>query len=549
MLEKKIENIGDILSTKFDGGYLKLEAIEGILADLDLTTMKYEVFKSLYGKYNDTLVEKKLHSDRLIIKEGPSVDRVELCMDSELSHTRVRFEFEADVELTQEAKNDIKKLCSILFVFIENKELHNKIKNDNRTLVDGAIDGKEYIITAIEYINQYKENDYLAVVLAINNFDGMNRLYGELIGEQIIMSYAKELVKNTDDDEIVAHRVNEKFALLIKRRNLNKILKILDNCRINQIIENKDTVINLTATAGISEVNYKNANVETIILEPRWAIAFAKAQGDKTALVTDELREKILLQRRIEDTFEEALEKEYIKIWFQPKIDIRDDSIVGVEALARWIEPDTTYAPGEFIPVLEEAGLIKDLDFYILEKACQHISAWQKLGNNVVPLSLNFSRRNLYDSMLPVRINNTLEKYGIDKDNIIIEITETASENMKNQLHFFLEKMRMFGIQTSVDDFGTGYASLAMLRDFELDEIKVDRSFVNVPLFDHKNKVILMSILKMAKSLGMKVIVEGVETTAQRDFLKELGVNYVQGFLYDKPLPRIEFEDRLLKGY
>lgn len=549
MLEKKIENIGDILSTKFKGDYIRLEAIKEILGELGLARFGFEVYRTIYGKYNDKLIEKRLHTEEIKIEDASSVENYELKMNSELSKIRVKFKMEAKKTLSDEAKTDIKKLCSILFVFIENKELHTRIKAENRHLVEGAIDGREYIVTAIEYINKYRDNDYRAIVMAINNFDGMNRLYGELIGDEIVKSYSAELVKLCDSEEIVAHRVNEKFALLIKAENVDKVLGVMNNCKIKQMIDGKETTISLTAAGGMSKVNVDNASVETIILEPRWAIAYAQNEGIKLAEVTDELRDKILLQRRIEDTFEEALAKEYIQLWFQPKVDIRDNSIIGVEALARWIEPDVSFMPSDFVPVLEEAGLIKELDFYVLEKACNYISIWQGLGNSVVPLSLNFSRRNLDDSMLPARINSIIEKYKVNKNNIIIEITETATEQMQNQLHYFLNQMREYGIETSVDDFGTGYASLAMLRDFSLNEIKVDRSFVNVPIFDRKNRIILMSILKLAKSLGMKVIVEGVETIEQRDFLKELGVNFVQGYLYDKPLPRFEFEDRLLSGY
>ncbi|MCR5703380.1 MAG: GGDEF domain-containing phosphodiesterase [Eubacterium sp.] len=419
----------------------------------------------------------------------------------------------------------------------------------NKSGVNGLLTREAYVKKAIQYVKEYHENEYLALIIAIKDFDAMKRLYGEEQGEKIVRMYAEELVKRCDREELVGHRGNDKFALLIKKKNRDEIEKMLDNCEIHLNVGGKQVIMNVRTFVGVAPIDSQSATIEKLVTEPRLALSYGINNGEKFVLISDEICEQMVTKRRIEDTFFTALKKEYIQLWLQPKIDIRTDEIVGVEALARWIEPEQKYFPGEFIPVLEQSGLIGELDFYVLERACKYMEAWQNQGNELVPLSVNFSRINLRDSNLAEKINEVIEKYHIDKKKITVEITETVSQKMKEKMHFFLNDMKKFGIQTSVDDFGTGYASLSMLRDFTMDEIKIDRSFIVAAMSQEKGKIIVKGITEMAKALGMNVIVEGVESLEQKEFLKEIGCYYVQGFLYDQPLPREQFEKRLLKGY
>ncbi len=429
----------------------------------------------------------------------------------------------------------------------KNHILSEKVKRKNG--VDAVLGREEYIEKAIEYVKKYEENDYLALVIAIKDFDAMKRLYGEEPGEKIVKKYAHELLRRCEDEELVGHRGNDKFALLIKKKNRDEIVKLLDNYEIVLDVNGKNVAINIRTFAGIAPIDASNATVEKLIMEPRLALSYGFNNGERLVYISNEICEQMVRKRRIEDSFPTALKENYIQLWLQPKIDIRTDEIVGVEALARWIEPEQSYFPGEFVPILEQAGLIEKLDFYVLERACKYMAAWQKQGNELVPLSVNFSRKNLSNSQLADKINEMIEKYHIDKKKITVEITETVSQKMNEKMHYFLDNMRKNGIQTSVDDFGTGYASLSMLRDFTMDEIKLDRSFILEAMKNEKGKIIVKGIAEMAKELNMNVIVEGVDSEEQKEFLKEIGCYYVQGFLYDKPLPREKFEERLLKGY
>ena len=189
----------------------------------------------------------------------------------------------------------------------------------------------------------------------------------------------------------------------------------------------------------------------------------------------------------------------------------------------------------------------------MLKKVCADIKGWQDLGNETVPVSVNFSRRDIYDEERTPKdtanmILSVIECAGIDPGKIMIEVTETVDETEQKQLFEFMTELCLGGINTSIDDFGTGYSSLSILRDFPISEIKIDRSFINYERLGKNDEIIIQSIITMARKLGIDVITEGVETENQIEFLRNLGCYKVQGFLYDEPLTKYEWERRLTRG-
>jgi len=184
---------------------------------------------------------------------------------------------------------------------------------------------------------------------------------------------------------------------------------------------------------------------------------------------------------------------------------------------------------------------------FVLESVCKNIHAWKAKGNQAVPCSVNFSRRDLKDPDLPSKILEMINRYEIARKEIVIEVTETSSEEEKDMMMNFLQKLKNFGVETSIDDFGTGYSSLSALREYPVGEIKIDRSFINKDL-DENDEIIIKSVIDMADKLHIDVITEGVELVSQKEFLHRLGCDRVQGYLYDKPLPKDLFEERLAIG-
>ena len=249
--------------------------------------------------------------------------------------------------------------------------------------------------------------------------------------------------------------------------------------------------------------------------------------------------------KNIESTFKDELKNGSFVVYYQPKFDIKSGKIIGVEALSRWINNGKVVPPGMFVPILEKNGEIVDLDLFVLEKLCKDIHNYRNLGHNIVPASCNLSRRDFEIEDIEQKVIDIIRKYNVRTDDIVIEVTETTNLEENARLAKFIDAMHKNGIKTSIDDFGTGYSSLSVLRDFKVNEIKIDRSFINREVLTNSDEIIIGSIIDMAKRLSINVICEGVETIQQADFLIRLGCNNAQGFLYSKPLPKEEFEAML----
>ena len=204
----------------------------------------------------------------------------------------------------------------------------------------------------------------------------------------------------------------------------------------------------------------------------------------------------------------------------------------------------------EFIPVLEREGTVCTLDFYVLDKVCRAIRSWIDRGIKPVRVSTNFSKVHLKNPALADRIFAVIDKYGIEPKYIEIELTEMSGYDNYENLAQFIKVMRERGVHTSIDDFGTGYSSLNLLTDLDVDTVKLDKSYsIRLDNHEEKTKILIRNIVNMVHDLGFKVIAEGVETDEQAEFLREIGCSTVQGYLYDRPLPLDQFEQRLEKEY
>ncbi len=229
-------------------------------------------------------------------------------------------------------------------------------------------------------------------------------------------------------------------------------------------------------------------------------------------------------------------------------MDTASGRIVGAESLARWFCNGIVLYPTEFVPILEQEGMVASLDLYVLKKTCEFIREWIDRGIDPVQVSVNFSRRDLTYKDLAGEITRIIDGSGIDRKYIEIEVTETASEDERIMMTSFLSKLRDSNVSTAIDDFGTGYSSLSTLRDFPVSVIKIDRSFINNDELNRSDEIVLKSIVSMAGELGINVVTEGVERPDQTELLRSVGCNVVQGFLYDNPMPKEDFEKRLIKG-
>ena len=278
------------------------------------------------------------------------------------------------------------------------------------------------------------------------------------------------------------------------------------------------------------------------------SLALKKAKDDHRlpyVFATTDMMQSILRQKQIMEIFPEALKAREFEVYYQPKVDTMHNRMVGAEALVRWNHEGQVVRPDEFIGILERDDSICSLDRYVFEQVCKHIRHWINHGIEPVRISTNFSRMNLLDSGFVKFIEDTLKHYRLPRKYIEVEITETASESDSELLSRFLNDMHKIGVSTAIDDFGTGYSSLNLLRDFPADVLKIDKSFIDRHTNTERGNIVLSNISRMASELNMDIITEGVENWEQVEFLRSINVNFVQGFLFDKPMNVSEFEKRL----
>lgn len=246
----------------------------------------------------------------------------------------------------------------------------------------------------------------------------------------------------------------------------------------------------------------------------------------------------------IEKSLNKALEKGEFELYLQPKYNSESDSIVGAEALARWNNKNNgIVSPEVFIPILEKNKNIVKLDMYMFEEACKIISRWSKNNVSLVPISINISKITMSENdNFVIDLKNIIKKYDIDTRFLEIELTERIMFRETNKIVSIIKEIKKIGIKVSLDDFGAGYSSLNILKNIPIDIIKLDKLFLDKRDISEKGKIVIKNIINMANELGLEVVAEGVEFLEQSQFLKSVGCEVVQGYLYGKPMTIGEFE-------
>ncbi|MCR5232474.1 MAG: bifunctional diguanylate cyclase/phosphodiesterase [Lachnospiraceae bacterium] len=393
---------------------------------------------------------------------------------------------------------------------------------------------------------------YTAILYNLKQFSLINRDIGLECGDAVMKAHF-EAIKNLVSDKGTVCRVGgDNFAAIFPNELLESVISFLDKAQIEYDPRISSTV-EVSAYVGVfmipKEFKFvRPGNIVEIIM-PACQAAKASDKGDVfyASLKTLELKENVSRVRR---HFEEALEKEEFKAYYQPKVDVKTGKIIGAEALCRWIRDGKTIPPMEFIPILERNTDICRLDFYMLDHVCGDIRRWLDEGENAVRVSVNLSRKHLVDYNLLDNIVSIVQKYGIPYEYIEIELTETTSEGDYQKLKKLVEDLSRIGIHTSIDDFGVGYSSLNILRELPWNVMKIDRSLLPVSYVekDNSSKVLYKHITAMASEMGIECLTEGVETEEQIRILRENSCAYAQGFYFDKPLPVDVFEEKMEIG-
>ncbi len=391
-----------------------------------------------------------------------------------------------------------------------------------------------------------KLSNYDSYYFNIRSFGSISKRYGYKQGDDMICQYAHAVSHFAGNDEIVAHVSEDNFVALIKKSHYSPFITMLSEVSVNAVKDGSTHEIKLSATIGVLHIDKELNDISEVISLPAIAMNSAKnVLHQAVCHVSDELLYQVSEQKRVLERFPGAMRNNEFMVYYQPKVDSRTNTLVGAEALVRWIHKEEMIRPGAFIPVLEREGAISALDLYVLEHACADIREWLDEGIEPVQVSVNISRKDLEDHTLPYRIADIIDRFGIDRKYIQIEVTETMDETEHGIMTVFLDKLYEMGISTAIDDFGSGYSSLSTLRNFKINTLKIDRSFINNDVISKNDEIILSDIIHMANALNVEVITEGVERPDQLEFINKVGCYLIQGYYYDRPLPLTTFIKRL----
>ncbi len=400
---------------------------------------------------------------------------------------------------------------------------------------------------------QNRIDRYSAIYFNIHNFKYVNKILPHIHADEVMKIYANRLVQELDRDEIVARLGGDNYVALIRSENTERFLKLISHMAITYYYEDEIKKFSFGATIGAAKL-HDIENVGDIML--RTSIAYQVArQQEKNEVVyySNDFYKDIMRQKEIIAGFQRGLEAKEFVVHYQPKVRAADKKICGAEALVRWNTDGKLIYPGDFIPILEKDGSVCRLDFYVLERTCELLRECMESGLALPRISINFSRKHIGNPDLTHEIIAVIDKHKVPHEFVEIELTE--SEDFRDYIVMakLIDELKSQGISTSIDDFGTGYSSLNMLKMTSIDLLKIDKSFIPLEE-DYPNKkkdcIMFENIANLAKALGYQVVVEGVETQKQFEYLREVGCDIIQGYYFDRPLEVEAFLQRIAQvGY
>jgi diguanylate cyclase (GGDEF)-like protein/PAS domain S-box-containing protein len=395
----------------------------------------------------------------------------------------------------------------------------------------------------------------LAVLkLDLNRFKDVNDTLGHTTGDKLVKVVARTLRRIVRDDCIIARMDGDEFAILVpdvvdKQQVIHLAETVCEAFETPFVVD--DYELYVTTGIGVSIYPDDGKDLESLMKHADIALNLAKEQGNNAVRAyTPGLNARSFKEFSLRNDFRKGLQNEEFLVHYQPRVNPRTGAIVGVEALIRWNHPDWgLLSPGEFLHIAEETGQMVDLGNWVIRTVCKQMRDWRRLGIPTVPVSVNVSAHLLLQHEATCQlVESCLSEYGIEPRYLEMEITETSILPKDPAIAKTIQRLRALGIRVFFDDFGTGYSSLSWLRQFELDGIKLDKSFVaNVP-GHYASTEIVSSVIQLAKKLQLTVVAEGVETKSQLEYLSAQGCDEVQGHLYSKPLPAEECERILQFG-
>lgn len=445
----------------------------------------------------------------------------------------------------------------VLVVSVIGAVTHNKRKKEDmlRVLaytdpVTGGANYAKFLLDAQDKL-RYKDCKYAVGYLNIDNFKYINDFYGREQGDNVLIKLSHMLEDIVQPDGIFARVSADRFVFLVSYIDYPTLKFSVDTylSSVEMNISGFSDTVTLRCNCGIYLVNCDEENVQDMI--DRAAIAEKMARESRSESVVqydNAINDVFMKNQEMTAYMKNALLNEEFVVYLQPKVNTLTGVPAGCEALIRWFSPSKGFIPvSDFVPLFEKNGFITDVDFYVLERVCRLIRKRLDAGLPVFPVNVNQSRLHVDDKTYLSLLEDMLNKYDIPMKLVIFEITESAFIEDPHVMIELINRMKYLGFQFSMDDFGSGYSSFNLLKDMPVDELKIDKEFLESTSDSERSRYIIEQIVHMAHGLNIKVVCEGVETKEQVEFLREINCDIIQGYYFAKPMPMDQFEEYLLQ--
>ncbi len=407
-----------------------------------------------------------------------------------------------------------------------------------------------------KFLPERRTQNYAVVSLNISQFRRFNIIYGWSAGQKLLEAVARKLEENIDPkDEICARNQGDRFVLLLHYQSEEAFIERLRELERKTDEEiYKDTENHMALQMGVYLIPQDSSDLHVAVNYATQAVEYMKDSRLSDVMVYDKMLEDALKQRHEREKLLESVSiEDNFVTYYQAKVDIRTEKVVGAEALVRFLDPTAggmVRSPGFFIPYYEQTGRVTDIDFFVLRCVCRMLQRRIKAGKPVVTISCNFSRMHFIKPDFPERFEEVLERYQVPKDLIEVEMTETivVEELQQQVVKRTIDTLRSKGVRLSIDDFGSGYSSLGIFEQIPASVIKLDRSFLLNRQDRNRQVKIMKGIVNLAQELEAQIVCEGVETDNDVELMQEIGAYVAQGYRYAKPVPESMFEKRLDGG-
>ena len=499
-----------------------------------------EMAKNLFASGEDiyTVAENYLADWKETYKERAErvigADRVVMKGDTEM-----------DVHVTYQKFFDEKgRDLGCCFQFEDRTEVIRKFREEQyratHDMLTGLLNRSAFADEAQKILADAQE-PYCMVCANIQDFKLINELFGTEAGDKLLIAHADMIRKAESPDSVSARIYADKFCTLMPKRDYNE----------QQFLESMSMTMDIGLNSPFKLHYYLGVYDITDVTEPVWTMydkatmaidAIRGSYEDYVSYYKDEMLQHIIEEKEVLGGFDRAIEEKQFCMYLQPQF-ANNGKIVGAEALVRWIHPEKgMISPGVFIPVLEKSGLISRLDLYMWGNAAKTLEKWKRQGREELTISVNISTKDFHFLDVCEAFRMLAKQYDFDVKNLKLEITESVlMENIK-EITKTIDRLHALGYDIEIDDFGSGYSSLGMLKDIKADILKLDMIFLQETKNEDRSKMIIKNIIAMSKELGMPVITEGVETKEQVDFLTQVECDMFQGFYFAKPMALDSFE-------